>query len=197
MKACWDTTITVSWGLPSCWLRWQRISLQCQRPEFNPWVRKIPWSRARQHTPVFLPGESHGQRSLVGYGPWGCKESDMTKQPAHTQFHYQRNMWRCGNEDWVLHICGEEDCVPLLKPNTEPARSQQRMTGSTFNGGTPSGTLCPLVLTLHLAATVPAGFPRGMLLLCHPKISQTPHSFDLLWIYRAIFHSALLCVQAC
>ena len=51
------------------------------RPGFNPWVGKIPWRRARQPTPVFLPGESQGQRSLAGYGPWGCKESDMTSQP--------------------------------------------------------------------------------------------------------------------
>ena len=36
--------------------------------------------RARQPTPVFLPGESHGQRSLAGYIPWGCKESDMTER---------------------------------------------------------------------------------------------------------------------
>ena len=36
---------------------------------FNPWVRKIPWRRARQPTPVFLFGKSHGQRSLVGYSP--------------------------------------------------------------------------------------------------------------------------------
>ena len=46
---------------------------------FDPWVRKIPWSRAWQPTPVFLPGESHGQRSLAGYSPWGHKESDVTE----------------------------------------------------------------------------------------------------------------------
>ena len=40
---------------------------------------KIPWRRAQQPTPVFLPGESHGQKSLVGYGPPGHKESDMTE----------------------------------------------------------------------------------------------------------------------
>ena len=44
------------------------------------WVRFLgwedPWRRAWQPTPVFLPGESHGQRSLVSYSPWGCKESD-------------------------------------------------------------------------------------------------------------------------
>ena len=43
------------------------------------WVRKIPWQRKWQPTPVFLPGKSHGQRSLVGYSPWGHKESDTTK----------------------------------------------------------------------------------------------------------------------
>ena len=41
---------------------------------------KIAWRRKRQPTPVFLPGESHRRRSLVGYSPWGCKESDMTKR---------------------------------------------------------------------------------------------------------------------
>ena len=46
---------------------------------FNPWVGKILWRRKWQPTPVFLPGESHGQRSLVGYSPWGCKESDRTE----------------------------------------------------------------------------------------------------------------------
>ena len=40
-----------------------------KRRGFHPWVRKIPWRRARQPTPVLLPGESHGQRSLVGYSP--------------------------------------------------------------------------------------------------------------------------------
>jgi len=50
-----------------------------KRLGFNPWVGKIPWRRAWQPTPVFLHGESHGQRSLVGYRPWGCKELDMTE----------------------------------------------------------------------------------------------------------------------
>ena len=46
---------------------------------FNPWVQKIPLRREWQPTLVFLPGESHGQRSLVGYSPWGCNESDTTE----------------------------------------------------------------------------------------------------------------------
>ena len=49
------------------------------RHGFDPWVGKIPWRRKWQPTPVFLPGESHGQRSLVGYSLWGCKELDLTK----------------------------------------------------------------------------------------------------------------------
>ena len=47
------------------------------------WVRKIPRRRKWQCTPVFLPGKSHGQRSLVGYSPWGCKESATTEHAAH------------------------------------------------------------------------------------------------------------------
>ena len=54
--------------------------LQCRKPGFDPWVRKIPWRRKRQPNPVFLSGEACGQRSLVGYSPWGHKELDMTEQ---------------------------------------------------------------------------------------------------------------------
>ena len=45
----------------------------------SPWVGKIPWRGKWQPTPGFLPGESHGQRSLVGYSPWGRTESDTTE----------------------------------------------------------------------------------------------------------------------
>ena len=62
---------------------------QRRRPKrrgFAPWAGKIPWRRARQPTPVVLPGESHAQRSLAGYSPDG-KESDMTEvsKYAHTR----------------------------------------------------------------------------------------------------------------
>ena len=60
--------------------------LQCGRPGFDPWVGKIPWRRKWQPTPGFLPGESHGQRSLVGYSPQGHKESDTTER---LHFHFQ------------------------------------------------------------------------------------------------------------
>jgi len=51
--------------------------MQCRRPEFDPWVGQIPWRRRLQPTPVFLPGEFHGQRSLEGYSPW--VQLDMTE----------------------------------------------------------------------------------------------------------------------
>ena len=46
----------------------------------DPWVGKTPWRKKWQPTPAFLPGKSHGQRNLVGYSPWGCKELDPTEQ---------------------------------------------------------------------------------------------------------------------
>ena len=54
--------------------------LQCRGRRFNPWLRKIPWRRSWLAALVFLPGESHGQRSMAGYSPWGHKELDMTEQ---------------------------------------------------------------------------------------------------------------------
>ena len=62
----------------------KRICPQCRRPRFNSWVGKIPWRREWPLTPVSLLGESHGQRSLAGYSPWGCKELDMTDQLSHS-----------------------------------------------------------------------------------------------------------------
>ena len=50
--------------------------LQCRRPGFNLWVRKIPWRRVWLPTPVFFPREFHGQRNLAGYSSWGCIELD-------------------------------------------------------------------------------------------------------------------------
>ena len=57
------------YGLPR-WLSGKETACQCRRCRFDPWVRKIPWKWKWLPTPVFLPGEFHGQRSLVGYSPW-------------------------------------------------------------------------------------------------------------------------------
>ena len=58
----------------------KKICLQCRRPGFDLWVGNIPWRREWQPTPVLLFGKFHGQRSLVGYSPWGHRELDKTEQ---------------------------------------------------------------------------------------------------------------------
>ena len=65
----------------------QWLSRRLRRLRLDTWVRKIPCRREWQPTPGFLPGKSHAQRSLVGYGPWSCKESDtivVTEHSIHT-----------------------------------------------------------------------------------------------------------------
>ena len=70
-------------------LHGKQSTCQCRRLGFDPWVGKIPWRRKLQPTPV-LHGESHGQRSLVGYSPWNCKS--VTHDLA-TKQQRQRNAW--------------------------------------------------------------------------------------------------------
>ena len=70
------------YGLPR-WLSGRESTCNAGRNGFDPWVRKIPWRRKWQPTAVFLPGQSHGQRKLAGYNPWGHEVSDMTEN-LHT-----------------------------------------------------------------------------------------------------------------
>ena len=58
--------------------------LPSRRCGFNAWLGKIPWRRKWQLAPVFLLGESHGQKSLAGYSPWGCKDTTEMTQQGHT-----------------------------------------------------------------------------------------------------------------
>ena len=60
-----------------------------KRHGFDPWVGKISWRRAWHPTPVFLPGESRGQRCLGGYSPWDHRELDMTEVTSHTHTHLE------------------------------------------------------------------------------------------------------------
>ena len=85
-------------GLP-WWLRWWSVCLQCRRPGFDPWVRKILWRRKWQSTAALLPGKSHGWRSLIGYSPWGHKELDMTER---LHFH---------SSDFKSTICSIQKCT--------------------------------------------------------------------------------------
>ena len=70
------------------------------------WVRSLgqedPWRRAWQCTPISLPGESYGQRNLVGYSTWDCTESDMTKRLTHK--HCQRKRDRSVSSLGYCHV---------------------------------------------------------------------------------------------
>ena len=80
-------------------LQW-RVCLQCERSRLDPWVGKVPLRRKVQPTPVFLPGESHGFRSLEGYSAWDLKELDVIEQltlsmekPPYLRSHTLRWVW--------------------------------------------------------------------------------------------------------
>ena len=88
-KTYWRRYSNFLWAIPSISgaskvaLLVKNHACQCKRDRRDGgsiWVRKIPWRRAWQPTPILLPGESHGRKSLLGYGPWGDKESDVLKQ---------------------------------------------------------------------------------------------------------------------
>ena len=77
-----DTTERLNWTELSASMVSQTVnnlSLPCGRPGFNPWVGKILWRKKWKATPVLLPGEFDGQRSLASYCPWGHTELDMTE----------------------------------------------------------------------------------------------------------------------
>ena len=87
-------------GLPR-WLSNKESTCQCRRCtkcKFDPWVGKIPWRRKWQPTSVFSLGEFHCQRSLAGYSPWGCKESDMTEWLS-THMHIKILTWTVLSEE--------------------------------------------------------------------------------------------------
>ena len=69
-----------SWGFPGG-ASGKEPACKCRsykKLKFDPWVRKILWRKEWQPTPVFLPGKSHGEKSLAGYSLWGCKKLDTT-----------------------------------------------------------------------------------------------------------------------
>ena len=106
---------------------------------YDPWVGKIPWKREWLPTPVFLSGKSHGQRSLAGYSPWGCKQLDVTGQLTLSLSFYDQKkkemglrcegalseielvLIRCSSlsldDKWHL---GQYDLPPMLTPELWP-----------------------------------------------------------------------------
>ena len=117
---------------------------QCGKLGFDPWVWKISWRREWQPTPVFLPGESCEQRSLVGYCPQGCTESDTTDVTAcmralekEMATHSSVLAWRIpGTGAWWAAISGVAQSQTRL----------QRLSSS-------SNSLCILGYQLHVLQT--------------------------------------------
>ena len=105
--------------------------LQCGRCRFDPWVRKIPWRRTWQLTPVFLPGESHGQKSLAGYSPWDRKESDMTERlilsPSPWKnffpglFFFQPGTWKSQRPLSPAPLSSEQHWLVNMQPKPDGA----------------------------------------------------------------------------
>ena len=75
----WESEVGDANYRASLVLRQKRLCLQRRSPRHSPWAGKTSWGRECLPTPMFLPGELNGQRSLVGYSPWDCKESDTTE----------------------------------------------------------------------------------------------------------------------
>ena len=97
-------------GLP-WWLGGKEPTCLCRRLWFDPRVGKIPWKRKWHSTPVFLPGKIHGQRGLVGYSPWGHKESDMTWWLNNSKAHTKLSVKMLTTQS--CRTCGPTDYRPL------------------------------------------------------------------------------------
>ena len=100
------------WGLPS--RRYGKESAcpcrRYKRLKLDTWDRRIPWRRKWQSTLAFLPGELHGQRSLVGYSPWGLRQLDMTEHVSarvythtHTHTHIHTHVLIYWTNIWMNH----------------------------------------------------------------------------------------------
>ena len=81
---------------------------ECRRPGFNSQVRKIPWRRKWQPTPIFLPGESHRQRSLAGYSLWGHKSQTWLSDQTTTTSIYTNNIYI--HKEYIYKIVRIEPC---------------------------------------------------------------------------------------
>ena len=148
--------------LPS-WHSGKGSAWQCRRRRrcgFSLWVGKIPWGRKSQPTPVILPGESLGPRSLAGCSPWGCTESDTT---AHT------------------HPSCEQSCCSYA-PSTRPSQRRlkphdghlqpSRASRSSENKSPPTASKALHSLALPLLTSSPPHLPH---LPLPPRSSSATH----------------------
>ena len=101
------------------WYSGKEFTCQCRRRKrwwFDPWIGKIPWRREWQPTLVFLPGELHRQRNLVGHSPGGHKESDTTE---HARVHADCRL--------------SKSTLPPLRSQTSPQLQYQGDNSNCFH----------------------------------------------------------------
>ena len=128
-------------GSPAMWETW-----------FDPWVGEIPWRRTWQPAPAFLPGESHGQMSLAGYSPWGCRESDTTEWLTLSLSSYWSD-YRGNKKTQSFH----------LKSSSRDFRKQLKTTGFPAGLGW-SNSLRAFVWNHTITQTVPPSLFQWFLL---------------------------------
>ena len=149
-------------SLPAIYLG--AICLQCGRPGFDPWVGKVPWRRKWQPTPVILPGKSHGQRSLVGYNPWGHKESNTTERLLSlTQ--------TVGEVMQILVTSFKRSLHALLQSVPQPCSRPAPSHASTGDSGVPTGK--SRTVSCGVTAPFPWVLVHKVLLCLQESISQS------------------------
>ena len=107
---------------------------------------KLFWRRKWQPTPIFLPGEFHGQRKLTGYSPWGCKESDTTEWLTHTILFWLLCCC-CSVAQSCLTCCNPMYCstpgLPVLHQLPEPAQIHVHWVSDAIQPSHPLSTPSP------------------------------------------------------
>ena len=170
LKRCWENWTAVCKRLESEHsltgaVSGQSPACQCRRRKrrgFNPWIRKIPWRRTWQSTPVFLPGVPHGWRCLVGYSPWGPKASNMTEVNERTCSQTSQRQ-RQTSSQWVLLLATH------LSDNIRDAMCCRKPSWHLSMGGLLSELTCGFLDSLADFWT-------------HFRISELPNSWSRFWI---------------
>ena len=184
---CFPSSYHVQWA--HSWCSGKESASQCGRHRgCDPWVGRVPWRREWQPTSVFLPGKSHGRRSLVGYSPGDHKESCMTypvKKPHH--HHHAKYLWVQRHSVCLLHGQGGEGyqfkshmlvnrlsiCAPCLSNHPSPPCPE--VTGT-------------IIMSYPLVYWVGLGFPHWP--LKDLIISGLLYSFQILltWLLMTFFY---------
>ena len=134
-------------------------SMRHKKHGFNPWVKKISWRGKWQPTPVFMPGKFHGRRSLLGYSPWGCKESDTTERLHFLSLSLSNtsSMVDFKPQTWIwedVSLVGSQACVQasssipliqatLLNPESTSKDVSLRLGSSVLNAFLPLHVFLP------------------------------------------------------